>query len=137
MTETQVVRTVKNQQVGDTTVQSGSVAQRQMVDRGDFSIAKSSQVIWYLAHFVAIMLGLRFVFLALGANLTGIVALIYNVSSVFVLPFRGIFPSPRAGEFFFDTAAVLGIVMYYLLAFLVIQGLLLFSKKTTPPIESV
>lgn len=137
MTDTQIVRTVKNQQVGDTTVQSEAVQHNQIVDSKDFGIAKSSQIIWFFAHFIAILLGLRFLFLALGANLTGIVAFIYTISSIFVLPFRGIFPSPRQGEFFFDTAAVLGIAMYYLLAFLLIQALLLFSKKTTPPIEAV
>lgn len=131
MIETQTVRTVKNQQVGDTAVHTEAVAQNQVVDKQEFTLAKMSQVIWYFGHFVAILLGLRFVFLALGANLTGIVLFIYNISSIFVLPFRNIFPSPRTGEFFFDTAALLGIAMYYLIIFLIVSGLRIFSKETS------
>ena len=44
-------------------------------------------------------------------------------------PFRGIFASPTTGEFYFDTAALLGIVMYYLLVFLIVKALELFSKN--------
>jgi hypothetical protein len=106
-------------------------------DHKDFGIAKTSQVIWFIAHFISILLGLRFLFLALGANITGVVAMIYNTSTIFVYPFKDIFPSPQTGQFFFDTAALLGILMYYLLAFLLIRALLLFSKKTTPPIEAI
>jgi len=130
MIETQTTRTVSNQQAGDTVVQQENVATAQVVDTQEFTIAKLGQVIWFMAHFVAILLGLRFLFQILGANLTGIVLLIYNISGIFVLPFRGIFPAPRAGEFYFDTAALLGIALYYLLAFLIIRGLYRFSKNT-------
>lgn len=125
----QTVRTVKNQKVGDTSVQSEQVAQENVVDSGEFTLAKLNQVFWFVGHFIATLLFLRFIFLMLGANLTGIVRLIYDLSGVFILPFRGIFPSPRAGEFYFDTAALLGIVMYYLLIFLLVNVLQLFSKR--------
>lgn len=138
MAETQIVRTVQNQQAGNTAVQKEAVVRNDKVTIGDtheFTLAKFEQIFWFIGHFIMALLTLRFVFLALGANLTGIVLFIYNLSSVFVLPFRGIFPSPRAGEFFFDSAALLGIGMYYLIIFLLIGIIRLFSKRTPETIE--
>lgn len=139
MIDTQVVRTVKNEQVGDTTVQQENVTTDNVSKVGaqEFTLAKFEQVLWFLGHFIAALLGLRFIFLLLGANLTGIVLFIYDVSGIFVLPFRGVFPSPRSGEFFLDTASLLGIAMYYLLIFLLINILRLFSKRAVLPNREV
>ena len=90
MAETQVVRTVTNEQVGNTAVQKEAVVRDDKVTIGDtheFTLAKFEQIFWFFGHFVAILMALRFVFLALGANLTGIVLFIYNLSSIFLLPF--------------------------------------------------
>jgi hypothetical protein len=131
MPETTTTRTVKNQNVGDTVVQQEQLKTAETVDPQEFKLFKSAQVLWYLSHFIAIILILRFVFLLLGANLTGIVRMIYDFSSIFVIPFRGIFPSPTSGEFYFDTAALLGIAMYYLLVLIIVKALELFSKDTS------
>jgi hypothetical protein len=130
MTETQVTKTVSSQRVGGTNIKQETVASGEVMEQGEFTLAKLSQFVWYLAHFIAIILFLRFIFLLLGANMRGIVLFIYDVSNVFVLPFRGIFPSPRTGELYFDSAALLGIALYYLLAFLLAKALVLFSKNT-------
>lgn len=130
MQETNVTRTVSNQRVGNTSVRQEQVTSENLIDKDEFTLAKLNQFVWYLTHFIAILLGLRFLFLFLGANITGIVLFIYDLSSIFVLPFRGIFPSPRTGEFFFDSAALLGIVLYYLFAYILTRILILFSKRT-------
>lgn len=130
--ETQnTVRTVQTKQVGNTAVRQEQVTEGIVADPNEFSIAKASQVLWYFGHLIALLLGLRFLFMALGANMRGIVLFIYNVSSVFVLPFRGIFPAPRDGQFYFDTAALLGILMFYVIIFIITSGIELLSKKTT------
>lgn len=131
MEEVKVRRAVSANQVGNTKVVSEDVVQEHVADPQEFSLAKAAQVLMYFAHFIAILLGLRFIFLLLGANLRGIVLFIYNLSEVFVQPFKGIFPSPAAGGAYFDSAALLGIVIYYLLAFLIIKGIALFSRDTT------
>jgi hypothetical protein len=128
MTETQVTRTVNTQQVPGAVVQQEKVSTSNQVDGQVYALAKANQAIWLIAHVIAILLALRFVFLILGANMTGIVLFIYNLSGVFVLPFRGIFPSPRTGEFYLDTAALLGIALYYLLAFILVKVFALFSR---------
>lgn len=129
--ETQnTVRTVQTKQVGDTAIRKEQVSAAVVEDPQEFSIAKASQVLWYIGHLIAVLLGLRFLFLALGANLRGIVLFIYNLSGVFVLPFKGIFLAPRDGQFYFDTAALLGILMYYIIIFAVTSGIGLLSRKT-------
>jgi hypothetical protein len=129
MEQTNVRKTVVAKNVGGTSVVDEQVTTGEATDPGEFSIAKANQVVWYLAHFIAIVLFLRFTFLILGANLRGVVLFVYNVSNVFVLPFRGIFPSPQSGVSYMDTAALLGIAMYYLLAFLITQAFTLLSKR--------
>lgn len=131
MEEVNVQKTVSARRVGNTQVVDESVVRSETADPQEFTLAKLGQIVMYLAHFIAIILGLRFVFLLLGANLRGIVLFIYNISQVFIMPFRGIFPSPTTGESYFDSAALLGIFIYYLLAFLIMKGLALFSRDTT------
>ncbi|MDQ3008791.1 MAG: hypothetical protein M3Q81_04315 [bacterium] len=129
MIQTQVTRTVNTQEIPGATVQQENVTTSNQIDTQDYTLLKVNQVIWFFAHLIAGLLALRFVFLLLGANMTGIVLFIYNISSIFVLPFRGIFPAPTTGEFYMDTAALLGIALYYLLAFLLVRGLALFSRS--------
>lgn len=129
MSNTEVTRTVQsNRQVGGTVVQEESVSTGQVIDQQEYSLLKAAKFLWYIAHFISILLALRFVFLLLGANITGIVRIIYDLGGVFVMPFRGIFASPTTGEFYFDSASLLGIAMYYLLVFLIVKALELFSK---------
>ncbi len=128
--ETNVQKIVSDRQVGNTNVVEEKLVTSYEPDPQEFNIAKLSQIIMYFVHFIAIVLALRFVFLLLGANLRGIVLFIYNISQVFILPFRGIFPSPATGDMYFDSAALLAIALYYLLAFLIIKGITLFSKRT-------
>lgn len=130
MEETTVQKSASAKQVGNTNVVEEKVVTDYQPDPQEFSIAKLSQVVLYFAHFVAIILALRFIFLLLGANMRGIVLFIYSISQIFVLPFTGIFPAPSAGGSYFDSGAVLAIVIYYLLAFLIIKGITLFSKST-------
>lgn len=129
MTETQLTRTVQTQQVPGGSLQQEKVSTVRPGDAEMSAQAKIIQVIWFFAHLIAAILALRFVFLALGANMVGLVSFIYSISTFFVLPFRGIFPSPRTGEFYFDSAALLGIILYYLAAFLLVKVIGLFSKS--------
>ncbi len=128
--------TTQQKTVRTRTVQPNQSTETETVSTQDNSVdptlVKIIQVIWYLGHLVAILLFLRFLFLLLGANMTGLVLFIYRVSSIFILPFSGIFPSPTTGEFFFDSAALLGIIIYYLVVYLIVKAIaLFFSHETT------
>ncbi|MBW7944492.1 YggT family protein [Patescibacteria group bacterium] len=132
MTETKVRKTVTTKRLGNTDVYQEDVSASEEVEAEQFALAKVSQFLWFIGHLIATLLVLRFIFLILGANLTGIVRFIYNITNVLVIPFRGIFPNIREGVSYFDTAALLGIVMYYLIILLIDRLILLFSKSTEP-----
>ena len=126
----QVTRTVSTRQVGAPDVVEQQTVTANGIPAEDFPLAKLEQILWFVAHFIAIVLGLRFLFLLLGARLVGIVLFIYNLSGIFVAPFRGIFPSPAAGGSYFDTASVVAVLIYYLIVFLIVKGIWLMSRNT-------
>ena len=100
-------------QDGSTNVQRQTVSQSEVAD----SRIVASRVVWYIAGFIITLLAIRIVLFLLGANQgTGFVDFIYAVSGVFAAPFSGIFPAPTYGKFFFDTASVVAIVVYALVA---------------------
>ena len=107
-------------EVRTTEVQDGATnVQRQTVatDHREDGAVVVQRVIWYIAGFIMTFLALRVVLLLLGANQGNFfVDLVYAVGGVFAAPFSGIFGSPTYGQSFFDTASVVGIVVYALLA---------------------
>lgn len=75
------------------------------------------RIVWYIAGVIIALLALRFVLFALGANRdSGFVDFIYSISAVFAAPFSGIFPAPTYGQFFFDTASLVAMLVYALIA---------------------
>ena len=53
-------------------------------------------VIWYILAVIEVVLGLRMLFKALGANpFSGFVSIIYSISDILLLPFSGIFPASK------------------------------------------
>lgn len=106
--------------VRNTEVQNGATnVQRQTVSHAEVADGRvvAARVVWYIAGFIIALLLIRIVLFLLGANQgSGFVDFIYAVSGVFAAPFSGIFPAPQYGKFFFDTASVVAIVVYALVA---------------------
>jgi uncharacterized protein YggT (Ycf19 family) len=98
-------------QVSQTTQQVASDAEMKAA-RAD----KKNQIVWYVLGLINILLLLRIVFLLLGAKDVGFASLLYVITEPFVSLFKGIFPAPTAGGAYFDTAAILAIVVLSLLA---------------------
>lgn len=74
----------------------------------------------YITGIAEVLLALRILFLFFGAHAVGFGAFLYNLTSPLVAPFRGIFPSPTAETGFFDSAAFLGMIVYWLVAWALI-----------------
>ncbi len=87
------------------------------VDRADNRVV-ASRVVWYIAGFIIVLLGLRVLLLALGASQASpFVGFIYAISGVFAAPFAGIFPTPNYdGKFFLDSASLVAMLVYALVA---------------------
>ena len=82
-------------------------------------ILKVNQWIYLVAGVLEGLIAIRFALRLLSANPdAAFTAFIYNVSEPFVVPFAGIFPSFRSEGSVFEPHAILAIVMYALLAWL-------------------
>ncbi len=76
-----------------------------------------TRAVWYILGVITAILALRIVLLMLSANPeTPFVAFVYDVSSIFVVPFYGIFDQPDYTRFYVDTSSIVAIVIYWLLA---------------------
>lgn len=95
---------------------------------------KSRYVIYYILGLLEIMLGLRFIFMLLGANpRSGFTSFLYSVSGIFIAPFSGIF-SPMsttglASRSVFDPAAIIAMLIYALAAWGVVKLLWIKVSK--------
>jgi uncharacterized membrane protein len=74
------------------------------------------RVVYWIGGFIIALLALRFIFLLLGANRgSGFVNFIYDLTSVLVAPFTGIFGEPTFGVSYFETSALVAIIIYALI----------------------
>lgn len=81
--------------------------------------ARLVQVVWLLFGIIEAVLAIRFILRLLGANEGApFAAFIYQVSDAFLLPFMGLFATPRSGGSALDLNALVGIVVYMLIAWL-------------------
>ena len=110
--ETREVRTTETHD-GDTNVRRETVA----TDHHTDGAVVAQRVVWYIAGFIITFLVLRVVLLLLAANQGNVfVDLVYGIGGFFAAPFSGIFAAPTYGQVFFDTACIVAIVVYALLA---------------------
>ena len=76
----------------------------------------AKRIVYYIGGVIIALIALRFIFLLLGANRgSGFVDFIYDLSSVFVAPFVGIFGQPTLGESYVETASIVAIIIYALI----------------------
>ena len=102
-----------NAQVGDTNVQRQTVKKTTATS----GVVVAQRSVWFFAGFIIVFLVLRVVLLLLAANQGNFfVDFVYALGGFFAAPFAGIFGSPSYGQAFFDTASVVGVVVYTLVA---------------------
>lgn len=89
----------------------------------DAKADRSNAWIWYIVGIIDLILVLRILFHLFGASSSGFTDFLYAISGPFVAPFRGIFLSPNVGGSYFDTAALVAIIIYALLGWM-ISGLI-------------
>lgn len=92
----------------------------------------AARVVWYIVGFILVLLAIRVILFLLGANQgSAFVDFIYAISGVFAAPFTGIFPAPTYGQFFFDTASVVAMVVYALVGWGITKLFTLTHRDTT------
>jgi|SRR3989339_122385 len=95
-------------------------------------IFRTYQVIWYVLGIVETILVFRIFLKALGADpASGFVSFVYVLSDPLVLPFAGMFRSISEGESVFEMSTFIGMFVYVLIAYGLVE-LFQFLKPTTP-----
>lgn len=122
---------IENPAAGVTQVRQSTQEIASPVEVAEASTAKKNQVIWYIVGIINSLLLLRIVFLLLGARDTGFATILYALTDPFVALFKGIFASPALSGAYFDSAAVLAIVIYSLIAW-GLSSLLNVAKRPAP-----
>ncbi|NLA43075.1 hypothetical protein GX865_02890 [Candidatus Saccharibacteria bacterium] len=80
------------------------------------------KIIFYILWIVSSILILRILFFLLGANREApFIEWLYNFSSIFVIPFVGIFKTPEYGISVIDLASVVAIFIYFILAMSIVK----------------
>ena len=88
-------------------------------------VARFSQFLWLIVSVIVILLGIRFALVLIGANPTGFVNFIYQVTDPLVGPFRNIVNTPG-----FDMGAIIAIFVYMIVGWLIITLFRLFFSDT-------
>lgn len=100
------------------------------------TIHKTNNVVWYLTGVVEALLGLRLLFRLFGANsANALVDLIYTLSAPLVAPFRGIFGTPAANGFVLEWSTILAMVIYYIIAYALVEMFRLGKPVTVQEAE--
>jgi hypothetical protein len=93
--------------------------------------ARLVQLVWLLFGIIEAVLAIRFILRLLGANETApFAAFIYQVSGAFLVPFSGLFATPRSGGSALDLNALVGIVVYMLVAWLLARIVWLLAGES-------
>lgn len=95
---------------------------------------KARNIIYYLLGFIEVILGLRFLFMLLGANpRSGFTAFLYMITGVFISPFSGIFnPLTTSGlvsRSVLDPATIIAMLIYALAAWGIVKLLWIKASK--------
>lgn len=95
------------------------------------SLYRAKQIVWFITGVIVALIGLRFVLLALGANVnTGFGALIVGITQPFVAPFLPLFGEQQATVEF---GALIGIAVYLLVGWGISKLLEIIMAPRTPP----
>ncbi len=97
------------------------------------------QGVWRAANLVYIIFGvietlilLRFILKLLAANpAAGFSSFIYNITAPLVAPFQGVFPTPTSNGSVVEVAALLAIVVYALIAWVIVRLIGLAQRGPT------
>ena len=94
---------------------------------------RGTQIVWYIFGVLEAFLLLRFILKLLGANTSALFTkFIYSVSDIFVAPFVNVFHITAVAGSVFEWATLLALVIYYLVAWGIIELLVMSRSVSTP-----
>jgi hypothetical protein len=83
---------------------------------------RATQVVWYIAGLIEVILGLRFLLRLVGANpAAGFVDFIYALAHPFVAPFNGIVHNVSIEGSVFDWNTLIAMIVYWIVAWAIVR----------------
>ena len=111
-------------------VEDVGAAQRQ-------TLSRITQILWLAAGGLESLIGLRVFLRLIGANPESPFArLVYDLTELFLWPFRGLTVTPSAGRMVLDIPAIIGMFVYAVLAYIFIKLIwVLFYRGSTSSVS--
>jgi len=99
---------------------------------------KATQLIWLLLGILEALLALRVGLKLIGANPDSqIVAMIYGITAVFLIPFGGLIESPTYGDMVLEISTMFAMAIYALLAWGIERIVWLIFYRPQSPVVAV
>jgi hypothetical protein len=99
---------------------------------------KASQLIWLLLGVLEVLIALRIGLMLIGANpASPVVALIYGITAVFLLPFVGLIGSPTVGVTVLEISSMFAMLIYAMIAWAMERTAWLIFYRPRGPIVGV
>jgi uncharacterized protein YggT (Ycf19 family) len=98
-----------------------------------------AQILYTILLFIETLISFRFIFKLVRANENNkLVSLIYELSGIFVDPFKGIVNGNiELGRFLIDLDAVIALIVYMILAYFVLEVIRVFNGNRSQNTGSV
>jgi len=99
---------------------------------------KASQLIWLGFGVLEVLIALRIGLMLIGANPgSPIVAMIYGITSLFLIPFVGLIGSPTVGGMVLEISSMFAMLVYGLIAWVVERTVWLIFYRPRGPVVGV
>lgn len=83
---------------------------------------RSQRVVYYILGIIEVLLGLRLIFKLLGANFrNAFVSFLYSLTSIFVIPFIGIFRTVASAGSVLEPATIVAMIIYAIIAYGIVK----------------
>ncbi len=100
-------------------------------------VAKTEQAIYLIFGILEVLIGIRFVLRLLAANPNaGFAQFIYGITAPFMAPFAGLFGTPQYAGSVFEFNAIIAIIVYALIAWLLARLVWLAAGDTRSAVRS-
>lgn len=102
-------------------------------------IARITAFVWLLFGILEGLIAIRVVLKLIAANPNSIfAALVYAITDLFLWPFTGLTVAPSAGGFTLDLPAVIGMIVWLLIGWVVVRLIwLIFYKPATRSVQTI
>ena len=99
---------------------------------------KATQLVWLVFGILEVLILLRIMLKALGANAASpIASFIYGFTDLFLWPFQGLTGTPATGGMVLEISSLIAVVVYALIAYALAKTIQVLFYRPRGPVEAV